>query len=229
MKEAVRLAELHLKEVQVASELETSATTTRAARHILEIPEIVKDVTIVDLAAGACPLTADLLDRGANAYAVDHLYGEQGKLAAAAARSLELVIQNARRVQPEYATRMYELTEAAILDFWKSFNTHPDRYKEGWLTQLPFEDNISDMTLSLNGISELWGDQEVMQRALDEALRITKPGGKITIAPFLTAKGITVPMHRTLFKSLLLSHIGRVTIIRNIPGYNDSRLEIIKS
>lgn len=172
---------IQTRERKIAIGFDTGTTSARDAMEALGIPKEVSGLVIVDLAAGASSLTAHLLEKGADAYAVDRLYLDDEELK----RSMD---EGIARVTSRYLDLgmldFIETTKRSREEFEGSFEKRRERYRGAWLTRLPFEDNFSDITCSLHGISNLGENFDVMWQAILEAIRITKQNGLVIIAPF---------------------------------------------
>lgn len=220
---------LRQQERFIAATSETSAMPGEAARIILDLPEDVTELTIVDLASGGSSLTALLLGEGADAYAVDQLYRDRKKIRTALDQSLKKVLKQVPREDKQHMERVTRQSQETFL---RSLAANPDRYRAGWLSHLPFHDDFSDWTVSINGISGLGKSYPLLRKATMEALRITKPGGTVVVAPFHTTHGF----HQTY--SLQFEHLveelseqidGEIEIRGPFAGYADSQLRIMKT
>lgn len=191
------------RERTIAEASDTGSTIGEIAAQILELTKA-EGITIVDLASGASSLVAHLLTRGNNAFGVDRLYYDRQELEVSMEKGVNYV---ARRYQnngkPDHALAAIE----SARKFKKSLEENPDRYIAGWLTDLPLPDNFSDRTVSIHGISNLGEDAEVMLQAIREAIRITKPGGLVTIAPFHTPES-------SVFREFIDTHGSILELLR---------------
>lgn len=169
-------------EAQIARETDSpSCTPGLFAREILGIANEVKGLSVVDLAAGTCSMVADLLDQGADAHAVDLVYDKSTKELDDSSRN---VLYSQVEMAPlQYRDQMKTYGLEALEKFLASYQANRQNYHRAYLTRLPFSDNFSDITTSLNGITNLSEDPELILEMLREAIRITKPGGKVIVAP----------------------------------------------
>lgn len=169
-----------LEEEVVAKTAEPSCTPAQIAREVLGI-QGVRGLMVVDLAAGASPLTAKLIAEGADAHAVDAIYNmSAARLSHLAADYLDRQVEDAPF---DYREIMRSEGELAIQEFLDSLQSNGENYHQSYLTRLPFRDNFSDLTVSLNGILSVSEEPELTVEMVKEALRITKPGGKLVMTP----------------------------------------------
>lgn len=172
------------EEAQVAKISDgASCTPSFIARDILGLKEV-KGLTIVDLASGTSGMVAELIEDGADAYGVDIVYGQPFE--EFTQKSRDILTDMSSASPPGYGDKMYHYGDESLNKFTNSFQNDRDRYRAGYLTRLPLPDNFADVTTSLNGISALGDDNELTMERIYEALRITKPGGKVILAPIHT-------------------------------------------
>lgn len=227
-----RLRQLHVAEQKITERSYVSATTFKAAsRDILSLPQDVSGLTILDLAAGASDITAELLARGVNAHALDCSYYDFQELLASFEVAVPMIL---RQTPPVHRRHMKKVTVRAFLRFRDSFFTHNSHYHPGWLTNLPFPDNFADRTFSINGISHLAERRELFRKALEEAVRVTRPGGLTIIAPFHTRDSLHkqyARIHNKVARELKRSNgVERIEIIPPQPDgyYKNAVLRIFK-
>ena len=220
---AVVPPELRALEITLAEEVDISIGPTQETREILGLPENVVGMTIVDLAAGVSPLTHDLLQAGANAYALDCIYQKSDS-------ELHCLIEEYHQEILKLVTRKEEVNQQISTDkqaFWRSFRTERDRYKNGWLTQLPFPNNFSDITISIEGITHVGAENiNLLWLMTQEALRITKHSSKVIMSPIYSEThsqliqmlnrqaGLTVT-HELPENATRYANYRRMTIIKN--------------
>lgn len=217
------------EEKEFATHLDTSATNARHARRALLIPDDVQGITTVDLGSGASNLIADLLRGGADANGVDQMYAmEYLTMEEKIWQSFNKVL---RQIPPQYVERMRITTNETIRDFLQSFATSRNHYKAGWFSHLPFTDNFSDFTTSLNAHSDLAGNYPLFRKTLMEAIRITAPGKPVVIAPYHRSDGFHSQFateHHRFSEELKRTTSHRVEIVGPDEIYKDSRLVITK-
>ena len=172
--------ELRALEVMLAEKIGISVGPTMPIWEILGLPEEVAGMTIVDLAAGASPLTHDLLQAGADAYAFDCVYQKSEE-------ELHQLIKVYHQEILKFVNQKEEISEEINRDkevFWRSLRIERDRYICGWMTELPFPSDFSDLTLSFEGATHVGANNfDLMWLITQEALRITKQGGKVIMSP----------------------------------------------
>lgn len=145
--------------------------------RVLKLPEDVKGLKILDVGAGASEFTAELLDRGANAYAIDPKYDFP----------LEQVREGATiyiRIAP-YPPEIIARREKSVERFLRSFEWNRTRYVAGSATSMPFPDSNFDVVCSINTLTTyLDRDYDVFNQAIEECLRVTRVGGSIQLFPY---------------------------------------------
>jgi SAM-dependent methyltransferase len=174
-------SELYKIEEEMALKAEApSCTPGNMAKEILGI-EAVQGLTVVDLASGTSSLVATLISEGADAHAVDIVYGKS--VDELDNEASDLLLRMAQMAPYGYGQKFMEQGLASIQAFTNSYRDNPERYHKAYLTRLPFENDSVDVTTSLNGITALSQDVDMTIERIKEAIRITKPGGKIILAP----------------------------------------------
>lgn len=189
-------------EENLANKLDISATTSNATTKIFRLQHIPDGAIVVDLAAGASSFIPDLIDQETDAYAVDRLYGAPRLLERKIKILVPRIVQN---VPQQHKEHMRRITNEATLKFQRSIAQHPERYKPDWLTHLSFDDQFADIVTSLNGISDLAVNPDLFEQAVQEALRITKIGGRFLMAPFHAeggSKTVYAKAHNALAEQL---------------------------
>ncbi len=153
---------------------------------------------VLDVAAGASSLTADLNARGVPAAAADPRY----------ARHPEALIQEAREEIETSTSKLSGLThrfdfsyygdmdrhramrEASLARFSADYASHygSNRYTAASLPSLPFEEGRFKLVLCSHFLF-LYGEQfdyAFHEQAIEELLRVCKPGGEVRIYPLVT-------------------------------------------
>lgn len=174
---------------------------------------------ILDVGAGVSDFTAKLLEKGADAYAVDYGY-----------KDLDAYIARISHWRAE-GQRFLRLVQA-----------NPQRYVYGLAHDLPFAADTFDAVTSYFGIiGAMDKDVEVAQSCMDEAIRVLKPGGILQVGPLFDVQftqeqktnqqalleilaarrdidmEVRLPRGlRTLISSGSVSDMGKITIIKNI-------------
>lgn len=218
-------ASISYREKQIAQDRTTSVGLVCTIRSNLSLPHDLKlkGLTVVDLGAGASPLTAELLQAGVNAHAVDWLYFDNHALA----NKLE-----------EYTTGYFKrlannpagqrLLRNALEVFIHSYHRDQDHYHPAYLTSLPFPDNFSDLTISHNSLTYLAEDHKILEQATREAIRITKPGKRVTLYPlyaFRQGERQFFEEHERLLRQIQQEGLGLVQRVEVAPL--DYRVDII--
>ena len=225
--ESERHRYIHRKEESIAAKLRISATSASGARLALGIPANASG-TIVDLASGASPLVASLATDGADAYGVDRIYSNPIQLQ----KELQILIPRILATfPPGQRAEVESIMQRSLAEFIRSYGAEGHRYLSDWLTKLSLPDSFADMTVSLNGISDLAENSDVFSQAISEALRITKPGGTFTMAPYHTSGGNHTryaSTHARLTAKLQKDPTVQVRINPRTANYWDARLRIIK-
>lgn len=166
----------NLSEKDVANISPTSALSWDRAKSILRLPEEVSKLRVLDVGAGASDITAALLSQGADAYAVDPKYNSKSNIRGQIQAQLKT---------PYYVDRKREVQET-LERFMESIKTNPDHYKTAMGTNMPFSDDFFDVVFSLGAISGyLDVDRNLFLAAIQECLRVLKPGGTLQLMPFL--------------------------------------------
>lgn len=169
-------------ETRVTSRLGPSSIRAELVREVFKIPEDIKGLNVVDLAAGTSSFVPWLIDNGANAFAVDCIYNEP----------IEKILERTRSYTKDALDNMHEKwrelllqeSEKAMAYFVQSFQTQRERYITAWLSDLPISDDFADITTSVAGLSTIVSGEYLLENPLiEEALRITKPGGKLLLSP----------------------------------------------
>lgn len=156
---------------------ETSAKSFEDISKYIDIPEEVVDLRFLDIGAGGSDFTATLLERGADAYAVDHLYSSRSDLKGRMKKFFEASKKRGSTWLPKQ--------EKAFERFYESIKNNPQRYKDASAEDLPFLNNYFDHVISVTCIGQyLDSNKNSLFTSLAEAIRVTKPEGMIQIFPF---------------------------------------------
>jgi SAM-dependent methyltransferase len=142
----------------------------------------------VDVGAGGSDAVAELLARGADAYAVDPRYAALAGLVRDA--NSYFARQTAAGQLPqarEASAPGIAAQRAAFGRFLASFQARKTqrRYLAAVASNLPFETASADFVYSLDCITQyLDREYDGLLGAVREALRVLKPGGTLALAPF---------------------------------------------
>lgn len=160
--------------------LEIAVPSGASFREITEcilLPERVEGLRILDVGAGASDATAELLRFGADAYAIDPLFRSKSELRGKVKKHNRLVVDK---------TDLKIERANAIERFAQSIKKNPERYVQASATSIPFEENFFDIVYSRIAILPyLDFDIEILTQAIQECLRVTKPGGSIRLFPYM--------------------------------------------
>lgn len=163
---------------------QVSCTPDSIARQSLGLASMKPKEVLIDLASGASSMVARYLHEGVDAYAVDLIYDNDASEIERVAKAglLYSVSMSTWFLQADMA----KMGEQAISEFIASFKEEGNkRYRKGDLKRLPFWRNSAHVTTSLNGLTKVAeGGKQIIQMT-KEAMRVTKPGGRIILAPFL--------------------------------------------
>jgi SAM-dependent methyltransferase len=153
---------------------------------------------VLDVAAGASSLTADLSARGVRSVAADPRY----------ARHPEVLVQEAREEIETSTNKLRGLTHRFDFSYYGDMDRHramreaslarfsadyagaygSERYTDASLPSLPFAHDRFDLVLCSHFLF-LYGDQfdySFHEQAVLELLRVCKPGGEVRIYPLIT-------------------------------------------
>lgn len=146
--------------------------------RLLDLPEKLQGVRILDVGGGASDLTAELLDRGADAYAVDPRYRSRSDLKGRVRKHIKGLYSTTDR---DHMRRSFKTLER----FMQSTKTHANRYKSAYASELPFPDDYFDIIFSIDCITVYLDiDSNLLYRATQECIRTVKSGGKVHFFPF---------------------------------------------
>lgn len=148
---------------------------------LVEVPNNLTGLHILDIGGGGSDFTAVLLEKGADAYAIDPLYANRSKLISQIKNHLrEQLVSGINPIDTAYLSRQNK----ALEHFKESARVSPEHYLARLATKTGFLDNTFEYVFSFNCITEFLGlDENVLISAVTEAIRITKPGGIIQIYP----------------------------------------------
>ncbi|HZQ29739.1 MAG TPA: methyltransferase domain-containing protein [Patescibacteria group bacterium] len=216
---------------------QTSAKSFEDISRYIELPKDVSGLSFLDIGAGGSDFTATLLERGANAFAIDPLYKSRSDLKGKMKNFFEL----SRKRKLNFLPRQ----ERAFERFYESIKTNPDHYKAAQAENLPFPDNYFDYVISITAITQyLDSNKDTLFAAVKEAIRVTKPHGLIQIFPFqdeyISAVSPISPYREaydTLYEVrqknqralLKVLEDNQAVTINVSPTYEGSKLEILKA
>lgn len=164
-------------EIVKLSQTVISAKSFDSVSELINIPQLVSGLTILDVGSGGSDFTATLLEKDADAYAIDPAYVNTWDLK----KKLRKYINDEKRKKHTWAISQ----EIASKRFLESIRVNPDHYRADQATKISFPDNFFDLIVSVNClVPYLDLDRETFFNAVGECLRVTKPGGIIQIFPF---------------------------------------------
>ncbi|MBD2872967.1 class I SAM-dependent methyltransferase [Paenibacillus arenilitoris] len=203
--------------------------------------EALRQGKVLDVAAGASSFTAEANERGFEAEAVDPRYGTRhADWVAEAEREIDYSTAKLGRIADSFDWSYYgslenhrKGREASLgrfaADVAEVKRTH--RYKQGFLPELPFEDNRYSLILCSHFLF-LYAAQfgaEFHRLSVLELMRICKPGGQIRIYPLLSLNWEPYPELDALLESIEAAG-GRAELLPSrlpfIPG-SDQFLRIL--
>lgn len=207
-----------------------SGSPIHQALAILNLRDVKPTERVVDLASGASGLTAHLLNEGVDAYGVDKLYSEDNQVLTEEVNRYRCWVETTYGL---YYPHHVPLITRSLDEFHISFQTKPKRYMGGWLTHLPLPSNFGNRIVSYCGLLELAEDEEVLEAAWNEAIRITEPEGSIVAAPLYSAWGdpnYYRSQHDRLIEELCRQNRGMVQIEEyDIDGIKGQKIRFTKN
>jgi SAM-dependent methyltransferase len=155
---------------------------------LIPFGENVAGATIVDVGAGGSNAVAALLALGANAFAIDPRYRSWPSLERECTSYFERHEALGRLPQArEASANPIAQQRAAFRDFAASLHDpgNADRYRAAVATDLPFADDSVDLVYSLDCITQYLDRRfDLLAAAVEEALRVLRPGGRLVLVPF---------------------------------------------
>ncbi len=143
---------------------------------------------ILDVGAGGSNAVANLLTLGADAFAVDPRYRSWPTLERDCAAYFERHEALGRLpAAREGSANPIAEQRAAFRDFAASFHDprQADHYRAAVATSLPFADASVDLAYSLDCITQYLDRRfDLLATAVEEALRVLRPGGRLVVVPF---------------------------------------------
>jgi ubiquinone/menaquinone biosynthesis C-methylase UbiE len=176
---------IDLTEDELSKSVPPSALPWARAGEFVQLPADVKGLAVLDVGAGASDITAILMERGADAYAIDPKYRKKSEIN-------DMIKAHLRSGQYDMPTRM--TINQTLLKWTASIAKTPDRYKATSATHLPFADNFFDIVFSIDTLTAFLDvDRGILMQSVQECLRVTKPGGRVTFSPFQDIQPIWPP------------------------------------
>lgn len=172
-------------EQEIAKRAGFTAKSWRDIRLMVNFPENVAGLRILDIGAGGSDITAHLLERGAEAYALDPKYADPQSLKG----KFDDLYQRLGKIGATNGQHAKE-AEAVLENQQRSMAQNPEKYVAAYATQLPFPDNYFDLVFSVSCMfSHIDENSKALMAAAREAIRVTKPGGQIQLVPLAFFEG----------------------------------------
>lgn len=173
-------------EQKLFSQSHSSARSWQDIKEIVGFPREVKGMRILDIGGGGSEATAILLERGADAYAIDPRYEDKSQVRKS---TIEYLLK-LRKIVPNTSTwkKHIQSQHESLERFLRSIKKRSNHYKAAFASKIPFGDNYFDIVFSVNCITEyLDQEPETLIAAIAECVRVTKSGGQIHLFPFQDA------------------------------------------
>ena len=162
------------------------------AEYLLPYYEIdsrydVEGKKILDVCAGGSSLTDALLKMGADAYALDLGYSNPRAFIEKIRMGFSGHHQDSSSHTTEPSEHNARGTGVLSMNFVDSIDGYPERYRPGSATSIPFPDKSFDRLFSFYGIFGVLDEEaDLLDAAINEALRVLKDSGEIQIGPLLS-------------------------------------------
>lgn len=163
-----------------------SARPWEFIKQVLVLPEYIKGLNILDVGGGSSDTTARLLEKGANAYALDPCYESDSDLEEKTRWYLEELTKwqmygLTKMDSPESAKKQKEAFERFLVSRRKDIA----HYVCASATSIPFGNNYFNLVFSAVCITGHFDvNKEIFFAAVKECLRVTKPGGLVQLFPW---------------------------------------------
>lgn len=208
----------NLSEEEILVGVPTSSSSWDEIIKVIEIPQTFKGCRTLDIGAGGSNLTATLLGKGAKAYALDPKY----KSRLNTIREIQTCLNISKKIKTPQIS-IAEQTKAALKFTDDLIDKSPENYIAGFASSLPFADNTFDFVFSLKCITfHLDLNFDVFSKAVSEAIRVTKPNGKIQIFPFnviyADRSDSNNPLARATFQRRKANHERLLSILDSNEG-----------
>ncbi len=168
-----------LTQEQIIDGIPTSANPWQELWKDLGLPDDPTGLRMLDVGGGASDLTAELLERGADAFAIDPRYKSKW-LVDRSAKNFFNAVRQRDPVKRSYLDENFATLKRMLC----SMESHPDRYLAGLSTDIPFESDSFDLVFSSDCITvQLDLNYDLLSQSVSECLRVVKPGGEVRIAP----------------------------------------------
>lgn len=166
-----------------------AGSTSRPWQKVVELftfTQKEKGSRFLDVGGGGSDITAHLIELGYDAYAIDPRYKSKPDLKGHVKKHLANM-SSRHKGDPTWTTYIRE-QEVALEGFLQSAKENPEHYKAATATNIPFPGEYFDMVFSLNAVTEYLDlNPDVLAKAVQECLRVTKKGGTVQLHPFKDA------------------------------------------
>lgn len=143
----------------------------------LRLPQDVSGLRVLDAGGGGSDMTAEFLEKGADAYAIDPQYDN-----ATGFFMMCLQISGANQVSTRMSEEERHARFGALARFRLSQKQYPDRYVQASMTKIPFPDKHFDIVYSIRAATiYLDLDLEVFRRTMRELIRV---GKEVRLLPY---------------------------------------------
>lgn len=189
-----------------------------------QFSEGLRGLRILDIGAGASDLTRTLLERGADAYAVDPRYSDL--------KDLEKKVKFHNAHAP-YNAIDRSARRKSMDRFIGNYTRNPNKYVAAYAASLPFRDDSFDIAVSMNTITVyLDSFYDLLLASVKEGLRIVKKGGTLQLCPFMEREvgfDSGVDNLRLANESRMVQEVmrGGLADVKVIPVINDMNTLIL--
>jgi SAM-dependent methyltransferase len=168
----------------ISANAEVTGIGWKSLSRFYDLPKDVKGLRTLDLCAGMSDFAYGLRNRGAEAYALDLLYGDMKTLVERHQLAFREVARDVFHTRPD-GPKARQIYRSYVQAFNESLRKKPRFYVGASATALPFAGASFDLVTSFNGLfGTLDFDSRALNPALAEALRVLKPGGSLQLLPY---------------------------------------------
>lgn len=150
--------------------------------------DIQPDMKVLDVGAGGSDFTARLLELGIDAYAVDPIYKARSQVRGKVEEYNKILLKSATspQVRKGFIQRAVRARET-VERFSESVRLNPSHYIPEFVLSMSFPEDTFDRVYSNNCVTEWMDgtDSLLFLGAVGQLIRVTKPGGKIQLYPFV--------------------------------------------
>src|SRR5688572_13448673 len=176
----------HSKREHYLKRLLSTHLRSSELRRYVELPTHLNGQSILDIGAGTSTTAMDFVGSGARLIALDLRFRSVDEVRSSSGDYFNCYKSNlADPVLKQHNPMLqavYDGDKADSTRFFKDFvGTSQGVYVAGDLWHLPFADKSFDFVFSVRCLSDCFVDSDVFLEAVDEALRVAKPGSTIQI------------------------------------------------